>query len=181
MPAHADLTGSDLHEPKGVSGATSGQVYVANGGGSGAWSKPTAANTSVTDSGGYYSSSTVEDVLQELGPKTHYLHAQLDDVSTASFVLIPIPADCTVNRVTTILHDSISAADATVTVSRGGDSAVLGTLTITQSGSAEGDVDENSSLSNNTVTRSAHKYIKVASDGGSTTTSPLSIEIKVTI
>lgn len=35
--AHASLTGSDLHEPKGVSGATSGQVYIADGSGSGAW------------------------------------------------------------------------------------------------------------------------------------------------
>lgn len=35
--AHASLTGSDLHEPKGISGATSGQVYIANGSGSGAW------------------------------------------------------------------------------------------------------------------------------------------------
>lgn len=34
---HSSLTGTDLHEPKGVSSASSGQVYVANGGGSGAW------------------------------------------------------------------------------------------------------------------------------------------------
>lgn len=35
--AHSSLTGSDLHEPKGISSATTGQVYVANGSGSGAW------------------------------------------------------------------------------------------------------------------------------------------------
>lgn len=35
--AHASLTGSELHEPKGVSAAPLGTVYVANGAGSGSW------------------------------------------------------------------------------------------------------------------------------------------------
>lgn len=34
---HKDLPESQLHEPKGVSTATSGQIYIANGSGSGAW------------------------------------------------------------------------------------------------------------------------------------------------
>lgn len=34
---HAVLTDPQLHEPKGVSTAASGKVYVANGSGSGAW------------------------------------------------------------------------------------------------------------------------------------------------
>lgn len=37
MPAHKNLTGVDLHEPKGVASATSGSVYVADGVGSGVW------------------------------------------------------------------------------------------------------------------------------------------------
>lgn len=35
--SHKDLTGADLHEPKGAATAASGTVYVANGSGSGAW------------------------------------------------------------------------------------------------------------------------------------------------
>lgn len=35
---HASLTDPELHEPKGVAAASSGQLYVANGAGSGAWS-----------------------------------------------------------------------------------------------------------------------------------------------
>lgn len=35
--AHSTLTGSDLHEPKGVAAATAGKVYVSDGAGSGAW------------------------------------------------------------------------------------------------------------------------------------------------
>lgn len=35
--AHKDLTGADLHEPKGVSSATAGSYYRADGLGSGVW------------------------------------------------------------------------------------------------------------------------------------------------
>lgn len=35
--AHKDISGANVHEPKGISGATGGQVYVADGAGSGAW------------------------------------------------------------------------------------------------------------------------------------------------
>lgn len=34
---HSALTDPNIHEPKGVSSASSGQVYVANGSGSGSW------------------------------------------------------------------------------------------------------------------------------------------------
>lgn len=41
---HASLTGAALHEPKGVEVATIGQVYVANGLGSGSWTSLTSTN-----------------------------------------------------------------------------------------------------------------------------------------
>lgn len=37
MALHRDLTGADLHEPKGVATAGLGTTYVANGAGSGSW------------------------------------------------------------------------------------------------------------------------------------------------
>jgi len=37
---HSALTDPNLHEPKGVSTAAAGKVYVANGSGSGAWAYP---------------------------------------------------------------------------------------------------------------------------------------------
>jgi microcystin-dependent protein len=37
MAAHKDLAGIDLHEPKGIEDATSGQYYAADGTGSGTW------------------------------------------------------------------------------------------------------------------------------------------------
>jgi hypothetical protein len=37
--AHADLTDPNLHEPIGVAAANAGEIYVADGAGSGAWTK----------------------------------------------------------------------------------------------------------------------------------------------
>jgi hypothetical protein len=45
---HSALTDPELHEPKGASTATAGQVYVANGSGSGTWKKVTAAELDAT-------------------------------------------------------------------------------------------------------------------------------------
>jgi microcystin-dependent protein len=42
--AHATLTGSNLHEPKGITAATTGQVYVANGAGTGVWTDISATS-----------------------------------------------------------------------------------------------------------------------------------------
>lgn len=41
--AHKLLTGTDLHEPKGVAAAPAGQVYVSDGAGSGVWTTITTA------------------------------------------------------------------------------------------------------------------------------------------
>ena len=38
---HSAITDPHIHEPKGVAAATSGQIYVANGSGSGTWVTPT--------------------------------------------------------------------------------------------------------------------------------------------
>lgn len=48
---HASLTGADLHEPKGVASTTLGNVYVANGAGSGSWQRLTQASVSVNGIG----------------------------------------------------------------------------------------------------------------------------------
>ncbi len=45
MPEHNVITDPNIHEPKGASTATSGQVYVANGAGSGAWAAKLPSQT----------------------------------------------------------------------------------------------------------------------------------------
>jgi len=43
---HKDITGADLHEPKGASSASAGEIFVADGAGSGSWE-----NTSISQHG----------------------------------------------------------------------------------------------------------------------------------
>jgi hypothetical protein len=147
MPLHSALTGTDLHEPKGVAAAATGKVYLSNGAGSGSWVVPPF---------------TVSGVI--------------DDVSTASTIYLPIPYAGTVTKVVTVLAGSLTTANATVTV-RNAAAASMGTLTITQSGSAAGDIDVLNPVSNNTVTNDSR--ISVETDGASDTTRKLFVTVYI--
>ena len=53
---HSVLSGSELHEPKGISSASDGQIYVANGAGSGEWKyEPTGW--------GYYQDNGADQII----------------------------------------------------------------------------------------------------------------------
>ena len=147
MPLHSALTGADLHEPKGVAAAAAGKVYLSDGLGSGSWVVP---------------------------PYT--LTTRLDDVSTVSTVYIPIPFAGTVTKVVTVLEGSLTTANATVTVKNAAGSS-MGTLTITQSGSAAGDIDTLSPVSNNTVTSDSR--ISVETDGACDTARKLFVTVYI--
>ena len=142
---HSTLTDPYLHEPKGVASASTGKVYVANGSGSGTW--------------------TSKESLVELS-----LEGYIENISTANTVYVPIPFAGTVMKVVTVLEAAIGSSDATITVKNAA-AASMGTITVTQSGSAAGDVDTLSPSSNNTVT--ADSFITITSDGGSTNTAAL--------
>lgn len=43
--SHASLTGTNVHEPKGIATATAGQVYLSDGSGSGVWTGATGITT----------------------------------------------------------------------------------------------------------------------------------------
>ncbi len=148
MTLHSALTDPELHEPKGISTAQSGEAYIANGAGSGSWVVP---------------------------PYT--LTTRLDDVSTASTVYLAIPYAGTVKKVVTVLEGSLTTANATVTVKNSAGTS-MGTLTITQSGSAAGDIDTLSPVSNNTVTNDSK--ISIETDGASDTSRKLFITVYIT-
>ena len=84
--AHSALTSADLHEPKGAVSASAGQVYVANGAGSGTWT-------------GHKGSVTVE----------------MNDVSAVETVYVVLPA-CTVTKVSSVILNAITVANSIVTV-----------------------------------------------------------------
>ena len=140
---HSTLTDPYLHEPKGVATASSSEVYVANGSGSGAW--------------------TAKESLAQLS-----LEGFFTDISTAGTVYLPIPFAGTVVKVVTVLESTLSSADATVTVSN---AASMGTITVTHTSSAAGDVDTLVPSTNNTV--AADSFITLATDGASATAASL--------
>jgi hypothetical protein len=131
---HSTLTDPYLHEPKGAASASSGDVYVANGAGSGAWTS-----------------------------RQQLLTVHFSDISTAGNIYVPVLYDGTVVKVQSVLSGAIAGADAVFTVYNNGGSS-MGTLTVTQSGSAAGDIDTLNPSSNNVIT--APSFIRINCDGG---------------
>lgn len=162
MPAHSTLTGSELHENKGAATATDNTVASATGGAT-VWR---LVNEDMIDSTSIF--TTNKQVLQ----------AVIDDVSTAATVYIAVPFDCTVEKVVSVLGNAITVADSTVTVKNAAGSS-MGTLTIAYTGSAAGDIDTLTPVSNNTI--SANSRVQIDTDGGSTTTAKLYVTIYVTV
>lgn len=76
---------------------------------------------------------------------------------------VPIPFGGTVSRITTVLAGSITGADVVLTV-KNSSAATMGTVTITQAGSAAGNVDFTNPSTNNTITD--NDYILVQGNGG---------------
>lgn len=152
MVLHSALTGGDLHEPKGIASATSGQEYIADGAASGAWTTVFNRNK-----------GTFTD---------HYT-----DISTAQNLYFVSPFACTITKITTVLSGAITAADSIITITKTGGGS-LGTITVANSGSAEGDVDSLTPVSNNTLT--ANQWIKLANDGASSTAASCHVTVEYT-
>jgi hypothetical protein len=87
------------------------------------------------------------------------------DISGASNIYVPMPYAGTVTKIQSVLSGAIAGSDTTFTVTNSA-GASMGVLTVTQSGSAAGDVDTLAPSSNNTVT--AGSFIKIACNGGAT-------------
>lgn len=163
MALHQNLTGSDLHQPKGADTASANTLLMANGSGSTSWAKITASNID----------TTIKNINK------YVLTAQIDDVSTADFLLIPCPDACTFNKATFILNTGITGTDSTVTFVNSTGPTTVGTLTITQSGSAEGSRFTFTASSNNTF--SAGTYLKISTDGASSTASKAILYLNFTL
>lgn len=163
MALHKDLTGTDLHEPKGQAGAAANTVYVANGSGSGTHQKIALASLDLTS-------------IQN--PNTVYVAGFIDDVSTASFILIPAPEGCTFVSARLTLSTGITVADSNVSFTRNDGSSFGSAVVITQAGSTEGTGFNFTATLNQTITNPG--YVKVATDGGSTTVARLHVLCKFT-
>lgn len=163
MPLHKDLTGSELHEPKGVASASSNTAYFADGSGSGSWRKITTSDI---------------DSTSMQNPNTVYMTAVIPDVSMASSVLIPVIDKMTIQSAELTLGGAITSANSSVTFVRNDGSSLGSAVTVAQSGSAEGTSFSFTATTNQVI--SALGYVKITTDGGSTNTVPLYITVKFT-
>lgn len=179
MPTHASLTGADLHEPKGADTATSGTVYVSDGAGSGAWSLVEAENVSIADTNGLFTSTDVEGALEELYSSFGLIGNVFQDISNAETILLPIPFSCVVETISITLNNAITTANSNVTITRSDGASLGAPLVITQLGSAEGTRFTFTPSSNETLTFPTHTYIKMVSDGGSSTACRAYVQMKI--
>lgn len=91
------------------------------------------------------------------------MNLHIHDISTAESMYVPIPFGGTVSRVSSVIAGAITGADVILTV-KNSSAATMGTITITQAGSAAGDVDFVNPSTNNTPTD--NDYILVEGNGG---------------
>ena len=88
MGEHVNATDPDIHEPKGVSTANSGDVYVADGAGSGAWGQ------SVSEYANIYTQKSDSVTLSSIGTTVQTLPFSTDGAENGAV------ADSSNNRLT---------------------------------------------------------------------------------
>lgn len=152
MTAHASLTGADLHEPKGVAAASSGEVYIADGAGSGAWTALNNANKV-------------------------YVTKTITDISTAKSSWVVPGIAGTITKIKSVINGAIATADCALTFEIGGVVITGAGITITQAGSAAGDVDSSSPSGNNTITENS--AVELITNGASTNTVDATITLEI--
>ena len=102
---------------------------------------------------------------------------EIADISTAGQVYVAPGINGKITRITTCLGGTIATANAAITTKISGTAVTGGAITVTQSGSAAGDVDEAIPTANNYFTSTQN--IEVETDGASTNTIPLNVVIWV--
>lgn len=153
MVQHADLTGIDLHEPKGIATAPQWSLYWADGAGSGNW-------------------WSFLDVVLNANLDTGY--GYFPDVSTASSIYIPLGSYVTVLKISICLQAPITTADSTITAYNSTGSS-MGSVNVTYTGSAAGQVFTITPVTNNSV--GVNSFIRLTSDGASSGVSPAIVRV----
>ena len=97
----------------------------------------------------------------------YFITSTIADVSTASSTFVPVPDGGRVIKIITALQGAIGTANAAITFEIGGTAITGGGITVTQSGSAAGDVDTAEPTAANEVLEDG--TIEMITDGGSST------------
>ena len=97
----------------------------------------------------------------------YFVTAKITTISTAGSTFVPIPDGGRVIKIITSIKNAISSADAALTWEIGGVAMTDSAITITQSGSAAGDVDTSEPTALYNV--ESDGTIEMITDGGSST------------
>ena len=97
----------------------------------------------------------------------YFLTSKITTISTAGSTFIPVPDGGSIIKIFTSIKNAISSANAALTFEIGGTAMTGSAITVTQSGSAAGDVDTAEPTDLNTVSEGG--TIEMITDGGSST------------
>ena len=95
----------------------------------------------------------------------YFITAKIADISTASSTFVPIPDGGKVIKIISALQGAIGTANGAITFEIGGTAITGGAITVTQSGSAAGDVDTSTPTAANDVAEEG--TIEMITDGAS--------------
>ena len=98
----------------------------------------------------------------------YFITSTIADISTASSTFVPVPDGGKVIKILTALQGAIGTANAAITFEIGGTAITGGGITVTQSGSAAGDVDTAEPTAANEVSEDG--TIEMITNGASSNT-----------
>jgi hypothetical protein len=98
----------------------------------------------------------------------YFLTSTIADISTASSTFVPVPDGGKIIKIITALQGAIGTANAAITFEIGGVAVTGGAITVTQSGSAAGDIDTAEPTAANDVAEDGS--IEMITDGSSSNT-----------
>ena len=98
----------------------------------------------------------------------YFLTSTIADISTASSTFVPVPDGGKVIKIITALQGAIGTANGAITFEIGGVAITGGAITVTQSGSAAGDIDTAEPTAANEVAEGGS--IEMITDGASSNT-----------
>ena len=103
----------------------------------------------------------------------YFLTSKITTISTAGSTFVPVPDGGTIIKIFTAIKNAISTANAALTFEIGGVAVTGGAITVTQSGSAAGDVDTAEPTAANDVSEDGS--IEMITDGASSNTIKLNV------
>jgi hypothetical protein len=97
----------------------------------------------------------------------YFLTSKITDISSAGSTFVPVPDGGRIIKIFTSIKNAITTANAALSFEIGGTAVTGGGITVTQSGSAAGDVDTAEPTAENSVNEG--QAIEMITDGGSST------------